>query len=350
MKSKSRFTKIAVASGLIVASGAAVLGITGFASAEMAQNRPAAHSMMQAADDNSGSTDSGAADAQNAPLADDASGSVGAQSTDGQAPFGDAPDHMGGPKFMTDGLAKVLGLSLTDLQTQVKTKSLAEIAKAQNVDIQKVKDQLLKDFTEKETAEVAAGEHTQAEVDQKINDFTARLDDMVNNVRPPMGPGMGGKGGPGMGGHMGGPLGKAAADVASILGLSTSDLQTQLQTKSLADIAKAQNVDIQKVKDAIIADIKAHLDDEVKSGEHTQAEADQKLKDMTARLDDMVTKVRPAGAPDMGGKGGPGMGGHMGGRHGHGRGDGDGDGPGMGGPLGGATGNGSSAQGASFSA
>ena len=37
MKIKSRFTKIAVASGLIVASGAAVLGITGFASAQVAQ-------------------------------------------------------------------------------------------------------------------------------------------------------------------------------------------------------------------------------------------------------------------------------------------------------------------------
>ena len=36
MKNKNRFTKIAVASGLIVASGAAVLGITGFASAELA--------------------------------------------------------------------------------------------------------------------------------------------------------------------------------------------------------------------------------------------------------------------------------------------------------------------------
>ena len=37
MKIKSRLTKVAVASGLIVATGASVLGITGFASAQVAQ-------------------------------------------------------------------------------------------------------------------------------------------------------------------------------------------------------------------------------------------------------------------------------------------------------------------------
>ena len=342
MKSNSRFTKIAVASGIIVASGAAVLGITGFASAEMAQNRSAVHAVAQASDSNdttaSAATDSGTA----LDPANGAVGAVGAQALDGQA-----PDHMGGPRFVTDALAKVLGLSTTDLQTQLQTKSLADIAKAQNVDIAKVKDQLLKDFTEKETAEVASGEHTQAEVDQKIKDFTANLDTMVNNVRPAGAPGMGGKGG-----HMGAPK-LAAEAVAKVLGLSTTDLQTQLQTKSLADIAKAQNVDISKVKDAIIAEFKSHLDDEVASGQHTQAEADQKLKDFTANLDTMVNNVRPAGAPGMGGKGGPGMGGHMGGHgHGHGHGHGDGDGPmgALGGQTGSTMNSGSATQGASFSA
>ncbi|MFM2047298.1 MAG: hypothetical protein RL383_1375, partial [Actinomycetota bacterium] len=45
------------------------------------------------------------------------------------------------------------------------------------------------------------------------------------------------------------------------------------------------------------------------------AEADAKLAGFTARLDDIVNNVRPAGAPGKGGHG-P-MGGH-GGRHGHG--------------------------------
>jgi hypothetical protein len=84
--------------------------------------------------------------------------------------------------------------------------------------------------------------------------------------------------------------------------LTATELQTQLQSgKSLADIAKAQNVDIQKVKDAIVADVTAHFADEVKSGEHTQAEVDQRLADLKTHLDDMVNGVKPAGMPGMDG-------------------------------------------------
>ena len=71
---------------------------------------------------------------------------------------------------------------------------------------------MLKDFTDKETAEVAAGEHTQAEVDAKIADFKTRLDDMVNGVRPAGGPGMGGKGMRGGHGHGDGPMGDMDGD------------------------------------------------------------------------------------------------------------------------------------------
>ena len=206
------------------------------------------------------------------------------------------------------------------------------------MDIADVKAQLLKDYTEKEQAEVASGEHTQAEVDAKIAAFKANLDTMVNNVRPARGPEAGGRA---MGGHKGAPV--ASDAVAKVLGLSTEDLKTQLQTKSLADIAKAQDVDIAKVKTAIIDGFKAHLDEEVAAGDHTQAEADAKLAEFTANLDTMVNNVRPAGPMGMGGRG---MGGHRGG-HGH------GDGPmGMddqGGPLGGTDG-GAPTQGAGFSA
>jgi hypothetical protein len=136
-----------------------------------------------------------------------------------------------------------------------------------------------------------------------------------------------------------GPGGKIASEgVAKALGLTTTELQTQLQSgKTLADIAKDKNVDIQKVKDAITADVKAHLDEEVASGEHTQAEADAKLAELKTRLDDIVNGVRPAGGPGMGGRGGHGPG------HDHGMGGANGM-PSMPGSTQ------SSTQGASFSA
>jgi len=220
-----------------------------------------------------------------------------------------------GPRaaIASDAVAKVLGLTADELKTELQSgKSLADVAKAKSVDIAKVKQAIIDDFTAREQAEVASGEHTQAEVDQKIADFKTRLDDIVNGVRPAGVPGgMRGEEGHGKGGH--GPRGlMAAADaVAKVLGMTADELKTELQSgKSLADVAKAKGVDVEKVKAAIAADVKAHLDEEVASGEHSQAEADQKLANLTSRLDDIVNGVRPAGMP-----------GGMRGGEGHGKGD-----------------------------
>jgi hypothetical protein len=85
----------------------------------------------------------------------------------------------------SDAVAKVLGLTAAELRTELQSgKSLADVAKAKGVDTEKVKAAILEDFTAREQAEVASGEHTQAEVDQKIADFKTRLDDIVNGVRP----------------------------------------------------------------------------------------------------------------------------------------------------------------------
>lgn len=114
--------------------------------------------------------------------------------------------------------------------------------------------------------------------------------------RGPGGPG--GHDGPGGHGMRGGPgLDKAA----EALGLTAEELRTELRSgRTLAQIAQEKGVDKQKVIDAMVAGLKAHLDEEVASGEHTQAEADQKLLEGTQRITDMV---------DNGFKGGPGRGG-----------------------------------------
>ena len=66
--------------------------------------------------------------------------------------------------------------------------------------------------------------------------------------------------------------------VAALLGMTSDELKTQLQSgKSLAAVAESKNIAVSSVISAIIADIKTHLDAEVLSGEHTQAEANAKL-------------------------------------------------------------------------
>jgi hypothetical protein len=104
----------------------------------------------------------------------------------------------------------------------------------------------------------------------------------------------------------GGP-GKNVDAVASVLGLTTSELRTQLDAgKTIAQVATTQGVSVQKVIDTIVSEMKAHLASEVASGKHTQAEVDAKLADLDARVTEMVNKVRPA-HPANG----------RGGRHGH---------------------------------
>jgi polyhydroxyalkanoate synthesis regulator phasin len=108
------------------------------------------------------------------------------------------------------------------------------------------------------------------------------------------GPMGGGHGGPG-GDHGGrGGRGPGLDAAATALGITTDELRTQLEAGStLADVAAAEGVDVQTVIDALVADVKAHLDEEVTEGDLTQAEADTKLADATTRITDGVTNGFP---------------------------------------------------------
>jgi DNA-binding CsgD family transcriptional regulator len=303
MKINSRFTKVAVAAGLVVATGAGVLGLTGFASAQVARNNTPA--VVASADSTTDASQLGTLESEGMVSAESAESSSGAIAgpTSRPSPLADA--------------AKALGMTEAELKTELEAgKSIADVAKAKNIDLDEVIAKLTAAFMAHLDEEVASGEHTQAEADAKLAEFKTRVTEMVNKAGLPM---RGGKGGPGghegKGGH--GPQKFATATLATTLKLTETELQTQLKSgKTLKQIADAQNVDIADVKATLKSDFKAHLDEEVASGEHTQAEADAKLAEFSTRLDDMVNGVRP-----VGGKGGHGPGG-KGGRGGHGHGGG----------------------------
>ena len=298
MKIKSRFTKIAVASGLIVASGAAVLGITGFASAQVAQR----------------SNVVAVAQATETTLPTDSA--AGTTAVDPAAPTSATPSVTKADRPSPLATAsKVLGITETELKTELEAgKSVADVAKAKNIDLATVKAALLAEAKAHIDDEVAAGKHTAAEGAAKLAEVTSRIDTMLTTAGlPARGPhGEGGKGG-----HegKGGPGKFMTATLATTLKLTQEELKTQLHSgKSLADVAKTQSVDIADVKATLTSDFSAHLAEEVTSGEHTQAEADAKLAEFKTNLDTMVNRVGPAGG--MKGEGrGPGG---PGGRHGHG--------------------------------
>jgi hypothetical protein len=208
-----------------------------------------------------------------------------------------------------------LGITEAELKTELEAgKSVADVAKAKNIDLATVKTALLAEAKAHIDAEVAAGKHTAAEGAAKLAEMTSRIDTMLTTAGlPARGPhGEGGKGGHG---GKGGPGKFMTATLATTLKLTQEELKTQLRSgKSLADVAKAQSVDIADVKATLTSDFTAHLAEEVTSGEHTQAEADAKIAEFKTNLDTMVNRVGPAGG--MKGEGrGPGG---PGGRHGHG--------------------------------
>jgi len=201
-----------------------------------------------------------------------------------------------GPGKNVAAIASILKLTEAELKTQVQSgKTLAQIATAQGVDIKLVVDAIVADMKSHIADEVKSGEITQAQADTKLADVTAKATERVNNVRPARGEGMhGGPKGPG----------RNVAAIASVLKLTEAELKTQVESgKTLAQIATAQGVDIKLVVDAIVADMKSHIADEVKSGELTQTQADAKLANVTAKATERVNNGRPAHGKGMQGHG-----------------------------------------------
>ena len=130
---------------------------------------------------------------------------------------------------------------------------------------------------------VSDGTLTQAQLDKVVQT-------LVDN-KPTRGDGPGHHGG-----H--GHRGRITETAATALGMTVDELRTELQSgKTVAEVAADKGVDVQTVIDALVAEAKQHLDEEVASGEHTQAEADAKLAEITARITDRVNNGKPGQPP-----------------------------------------------------
>ena len=77
--------------------------------------------------------------------------------------------------------------------------------------------------------------------------------------------------------------------VAKAIGISEADLLAALQKgQTVAAVAKAHNVDLQVVIDALVADGQSELDAAVKAGTITQAQADAEKANLTQRATDQA--------------------------------------------------------------
>jgi len=166
---------------------------------------------------------------------------------------------------------------------------LDDVAKRLKVDPKDLTTALREAYFARLDAAVKAGRLTQAQADAIKKRIGSSGD--VPFLGPFGGPGPGG-GPPGF--HRGGPHGGGALfggidAAAKFLGLTRAELGEQLRSgKSLADVAKDKGKSVDDLKSAIKAGVKSQLDDAVGKKRLTQAKADEILKDLDGRLDDIV--------------------------------------------------------------
>jgi polyhydroxyalkanoate synthesis regulator phasin len=88
---------------------------------------------------------------------------------------------------------------------------------------------------------------------------------------------------------------------ATYLGVSEDELRTELESgKSLADVARAKGKSVDGLVDALVADAKKHLDEEVSEGDLTREQADELLSRLEEGVRAMVNGERPSMAPGRG--------------------------------------------------
>ncbi|WP_123043348.1 hypothetical protein [Cohnella candidum] len=175
----------------------------------------------------------------------------------------------------------LLKLDQATLQSKLRSgKTLAEIATEQGVSRDALK-QALTDANNKR-------------LEEQKQAFSSNLDNMIDS-----------KGGAFLGQGRGGFKGFEAHDLsaaATILGVTESDLQTSLKSgKSLADLAKEKNVDVQKLIDAEKAAITKAINQAVTDGKLTQAQADKLLANAAAEAQEFVNDTHERGGRGHGG-------------------------------------------------
>lgn len=124
-----------------------------------------------------------------------------------------------------------------------------------------------------------------------------------SSQQPTFGPGMGrgfGMGGMMGGGMMGGAQNSLVSVAAKVLGMTQTDLLTALKDKSIAEVAKAKGVALDKIVNEFLAPWLETMNSAVKAGRMTQAQVDTALETMKKQIDERLNeKFTPGqGGPD----------------------------------------------------
>jgi len=194
-------------------------------------------------------------------------------------------------------LAGALGAGAVMAQTPVPgtattgTTFLSRVAQKLGIDTPTLQNAIKTTQTQDVDAQVAAGKLTQAQADQ--------IKQRIANA-PEDAPIFGG----GFGDHgprHGGPI--DPQKIATFLGVPADQFRTEMDATgaTLATVAQAHGKSRDDLKAFLTADLKTHVAAEVTNGKLTQAQADARIADRTADLDQIIDSTGPhRGGPHRG--------------------------------------------------
>jgi hypothetical protein len=181
--------------------------------------------------------------------------------------------HHGGVQL--EVAAEAIGITEDELRTALEGgQSIAQVAEANGVDVQVVIDAMVAAATERLEAAIEALPERMAEVVEREG---------LPDRRP----------GPGHG-HFGAGLDAAA----EAIGITSEELRTALRDGStIAEVAEANDVEVQTVIDALVADAEAALDEAVANGRLTDERAAEIKASLPERIEAMVNGEGRFGGP-----------------------------------------------------
>ena len=205
-------------------------------------------------------------------------------------------------------IADALNMTEADLQSALQAgKTVADLATEKGVALQTIVDALLAEQKTLLAQAVTDGRLTQEQADAKLAELATQWPTQLSTAFTP-----GQRGGDrGMLGGFG--PGQSLSTIATALGITESDLQTAFQAgKSVADVATEQDVALDTVIAALVAEQTTALQQAVTDGWLTQEQADQQLTMLKANLPHLLSLKGGLGH----GFGGPGGRGRFGGDRG----------------------------------
>ena len=193
-----------------------------------------------------------------------------------EAPAEDLGSHHG-PGLKLEAAADAIGITEEELLAALRDgQSIAQVAEANDVEVQTVIDAMV----------AAATERLEAAIDE----LPARMAEVVER-----------EGLPARGHHGRGHFGAGLDAAAEAIGIESEELRTALRDGStIAEVAEANDVDVQSVIDALVADAEAAVDQAVDDGRLTEDRAAQVKEALPERIEAMVH-----GEGRFGGPGGP---------------------------------------------